>query len=478
MSAPGRPRARDRGPGDGPTGRPCRGSARARAAGARDRRRGEHRRSPALGRSRPRDRDRGAAAGARRRRLGGAASDPARTLPAGAWRARLAAAGSAAARSRRRRRSARRWRWRSPPTRSSGSPGRRRAARSRGPTTRASPPTCARRPTAIASTAGSSIRSARTCCRPGSRRSSSGSARLRGSGSAEQLRFASEFEPLDPEVRDVFLGRRSNRSAVVHLWRHAGGPRPTLICLHGHRQGHPSVDARLWDVRWLHRSLGFDVALFALPLHGPRTAGRRSGDGFLDGHPSETSAALAQSIWDLRRLAGWLQDEGAPALGVAGFGLGGFVAALFASLAPNLASVTLLAPIVSLETFAWRLLPPARRAEARAAGITDHWLSAAWARHDPRRLRPRVSHEARLDTGRAGRSDRAAARSAGALGALGAAGEPVVPRQPLRLARSPSGARADLRPPALEPCGYGAGIAGASAFARLRLAARFACRLA
>jgi hypothetical protein len=220
--------------------------------------------------------------------------------------------------------------------------------------------------------------------------------RLRGSGSAEHLRFESEFEPLDPEVRDDFLSRRANRTAHVHLWRHTSGPRPTLICLHGHRQGHPAVDARLWDVRWLHRTLGLDVALFALPLHGPRRSGWRSGDAFLDGHPCETSAALAQTIWDLRRLARWLQEQGSPMLGVAGFGLGGYAAALFASLAPNLASAILLAPIVSLETFSWRLLPPARRAEARADGITDHWLAAAWARHDPRRLRPRVAHEARL----------------------------------------------------------------------------------
>ena len=222
---------------------------------------------------------------------------------------------------------------------------------------------------------------------------------LRGSGSAEHLRFASEFEPLDPEVQGAFLARRANRTAHVHLWRHPAGPRPTLICLHGHRQGHVAVDARAWDVRWFHHALGLDVALFALPLHGPRASGWRSGAGFLDGHPSETSAALGQAVWDLRRLAGWLQAQGSPALGVAGFGLGGFAAALFASLAPNLASVSLLAPIVSLEDFAWRLLPPARRAEARAAGLTDHWLSAAWARHDPLRLRPRVSHEARLVMG-------------------------------------------------------------------------------
>jgi hypothetical protein len=223
--------------------------------------------------------------------------------------------------------------------------------------------------------------------------------RLRGVGSAEHLRFASEFEPLDPEVRDDFVSARANRTAHVHLWRHATGPRPTLICLHGHRQGHVAFDARAWDVAWLHRTLGFDVALFALPLHGPRATGWRSGAGFLDGHPSQTSAAIAQAIWDLRRLEGWLQAQGSPALGVAGFGLGGYTAALLASLASNLASAILLAPIVHLEAFAWRLLPPGRRAEARAAGLTDHWLSAAWARHAPLRLRPRVSHGARFVVG-------------------------------------------------------------------------------
>ena len=297
--------------------------------------------------------------------------------------------------------------------------------------------------------------------------------RLRGSGSAEHLRFASEFEPLDPEVRDAYLARRANRTAHVHLWRHASGPRPTLICLHGHRQGHPAVDARLWDVRWLHRTLGLDVALFALPLHGPRASGR-SGNGFLDGHPSETNAALAQTIWDLRRLSGWLQEQGSPALGVAGFGLGGYASALFASLAPNLASVILLAPIVSLESFSWRLLPPARRAEARAAGITDHWLAAAWARHDPRRLRPRVSHEARLVL--AGLVDRIVPPLQ-ALALWEHWGRPAHHWFPgshfVWLGRRQ--VRERFSAPALDALREGAGIAGASRLARLRLAARFAC---
>lgn len=219
---------------------------------------------------------------------------------------------------------------------------------------------------------------------------------LRGAGDAEHLSFTSEFEPVDPEVRESWLARRENRTAHVHLWRGRAEPRPTLVCLHGYRQGRVALDALAWDVRRLSGGFGLDVALFVLPLHGPRAHGWRTGAGFLDAHPSETSAALAQTVWDLRRFVGWLRSQGAPTLGIAGYGLGGYAAALFASLEPGLASALLLAPVVALDAFAARLTPPAQRAEARAAGLSDHLLDAAWARHAPLRLRPLVPHAARL----------------------------------------------------------------------------------
>jgi hypothetical protein len=222
------------------------------------------------------------------------------------------------------------------------------------------------------------------------------SVRLRGSGEAEQLRFASGFEPLDPEVRDAFAALHGNRTATATLWRRRGAPQPTLVVLHGHRQGFALLDAIAWQVRWLHGELGLDVAHLALPLHGPRSTGWRSGAGFLDGHPGLTCAALAQSVWDLRRLCGWLRAQGAPALGIAGYGLGGYVAALFASLDGGLANALLFAPVVDLAELSWRRLPSSLRAEARAAGLTEHWLAAAFARHAPLRLRPHVPHAARL----------------------------------------------------------------------------------
>src|SRR3546814_11298950 len=50
----------------------------------------------------------------------------------------------------------------------------------------------------------------------------------------------------------------------------------------------------------------------------------RSGAGFLDAHPLATNAAFEQAIWELRRLAGWLRAQGAPALGAYGKNLGGY----------------------------------------------------------------------------------------------------------------------------------------------------------
>ena len=222
---------------------------------------------------------------------------------------------------------------------------------------------------------------------------------LRGAGVCEHLTFPSEFEPQDPEIRAAYLEGRRNRTAHAALWRHRGEPRPTLICLHPYRMGRFALDARAWNVGWLHGELGFDVVQAVMPLHGPRALGRRSGAGFLDGHPLWTNAALGQSVWDLRRLVGWLRSQGAPSIGVVGLSLGGYVAALFASVDDRLACAVPMIPIVSLEDFAWRQLPPRRRAEARAAGQTPQLLARAWARHAPLRMRPHVSHEARLVVG-------------------------------------------------------------------------------
>jgi len=227
---------------------------------------------------------------------------------------------------------------------------------------------------------------------------------LRGLGRVERLTFESEFEPQDPEIRQAYLDVRANRTAHAVLWRREGRRRPTLICVHGYEMGRTAIDARLWNVEELRRTLGFDVAAVVLPLHGVRASGRRSGAGFLDGHPLFASAAVAQAVWDLRRIWGWLHTEGASGIGVLGFGLGGYIAAVLASVEDGLACSVPAFPVVSLENLVWRQMAPVRRAEVRAAGLTEHLLKTAWSRHSPLRMRPRVSHEARLIVG--GSADR------------------------------------------------------------------------
>jgi len=226
---------------------------------------------------------------------------------------------------------------------------------------------------------------------------------VRGFGSAERLRFESDYEPADPEVRDAFLGAQANRIAEAWLWRDGGAPRPALVCIHGYTGGRPALDARMFELNRL-RGLGLDVALFVLPLHGSRALGRRSGQGFLGGDPLWTSAAAGQAVWDLRRLTGWLRSEGAPVVGVLGGSLGGYIAALYASLDGRLGCAVPQVPAVRLARLVWTELPEAQRRALEAAGASEALLDEAWASHAPLRHRPRLAPESRMIV--AGAADR------------------------------------------------------------------------
>jgi hypothetical protein len=220
--------------------------------------------------------------------------------------------------------------------------------------------------------------------------------RITGAGQLEHLRFESEYQPNDPEIRDEYLAHHRNRTAHAYLWRHPSGPRPTLICVHGYRMGRISLDAPALGVDWLHRRLGLDVAVVVLPLHGPRAIRRRSGAGFFDTHPLWTNAALGQAIWELRRLGGWLRGQGAPLLGVFGISLGGYTAALFASIESRLACAIPMAPVVSLTAMIRRDLSEEKLRAREALGLTEEVLEQAWAPHAPLCHAPKVAKAGRL----------------------------------------------------------------------------------
>jgi hypothetical protein len=154
------------------------------------------------------------------------------------------------------------------------------------------------------------------------------------------LRFVSDYAPHPDEPgRGRWLAHAANRTAHAWLLEHTDRPRPWLVCVPGYRMGHPLVDFTGFPAAWLHHRRGLNVVIPVLPLHGPRTAGWRSGDGFLTGDYLDTVHLQAQAVWDVRRILGWLRARGAAPIGLYGVSLGGYTAALVAALEEDLACV-------------------------------------------------------------------------------------------------------------------------------------------
>ena len=86
----------------------------------------------------------------------------------------------------------------------------------------------------------------------------------------------------------------------------------------------------------LHSRLGLYVIFPVLPLHGPRGVGRFSGGEVLNPDYMRMVHLFAQAAWDVRRIISWVRARGAEQVGLYGVSLGGYVAALVASLEDGL----------------------------------------------------------------------------------------------------------------------------------------------
>jgi hypothetical protein len=161
----------------------------------------------------------------------------------------------------------------------------------------------------------------------------------------DRLRFASGYEPRQGEPgRERWLGYEANRTAHAWVLRHEGGPRPWLVCVNGYRTGNPMVDMLAFDAVRLHHRLGLNLVFPVSPLHGPRRAGR-SGDRVIYAGAMNLVHTLTQGVWDVRRLVSWLRRSGqAPAIGVMGLSLGGYLSALVAAFDDELDGVMLGVP--------------------------------------------------------------------------------------------------------------------------------------
>jgi hypothetical protein len=165
-------------------------------------------------------------------------------------------------------------------------------------------------------------------------------------GRYEVVSFPSGYEPYPEEPgRDRWLADRRNSIAYAWVLRHRE-PRPWLVCVHGAGMGHPAGDLRAFRAAWLHQTLGLNVALPIQARHGPRREGAPFGVGFPSDDLLDNVHAVAQSVWDIRRVVAWAREQSDTAIGLHGISLGGYTTALVAGLEPDLACAIVGVPAV------------------------------------------------------------------------------------------------------------------------------------
>lgn len=181
---------------------------------------------------------------------------------------------------------------------------------------------------------------------------------LRALGLSIPIDAEAELEKLGIDrsagLRDKYLRVRNNRVAHARWFRHAGEPRACAVLLHGYLGGNFALEQYVLPVRRLYDA-GLDVVLSLLPLHGPRRSELRNGwaaPAFPSNDPRFTIEGFRQLVSDQRALFGLLRAEGAPRLGVLGASLGGYSAALLATLEASLDFAVLFIPLAAIEDVA------------------------------------------------------------------------------------------------------------------------------
>lgn len=171
-------------------------------------------------------------------------------------------------------------------------------------------------------------------------------------GRAWDLAWTSRNTPWHPEIAPDYLATATNTTAHARMFRAADRPGPAVIAIHGYGAGHAHLEELLWPIGgWRRR--GLDVVLPVLPFHGRRgDPGRRATPGFPAADPRFTNEGFRQTVHDLTSLIGWLRAEGHGPIGLAGMSLGGYTAALLATLLPELSFVAMVIPLASIADFA------------------------------------------------------------------------------------------------------------------------------
>ncbi|MCC6809910.1 MAG: alpha/beta hydrolase [Deltaproteobacteria bacterium] len=216
-------------------------------------------------------------------------------------------------------------------------------------------------------------------------------------GSCEDLRFDSAYTPLVAAYAKGYLANAKNRVAHARHWFHGGGPRPTVIAIHGFTADLYALNEWFFALPWLYE-LGCDVLLFTMPFHGQRssTLAPFSGHGFFSGGIAGINEAFLQAVHDFRVFMDHLMIvRGVETVGVTGVSLGGYTSALLAAVEPRLAFSVPNVPLVSVADLAleWHPVSELIRAVMRIKGLPVQTLRRWLALTSPLSYTPLLPKE-------------------------------------------------------------------------------------
>jgi pimeloyl-ACP methyl ester carboxylesterase len=192
-------------------------------------------------------------------------------------------------------------------------------------------------------------------------------------GTCEDITFKSPYVPKLPRLREEHEKLGKTNIAHARFFRHEGGPRPTIIIVHGFMADLYALNEWFFALKWFY-DMGCNVVLFTLPFHGHRQPrfSPFSGHGFFAGGLSRVNEAFGQGIMDMRVLMNWLEDRHEiTSIGVTGISLGGYTSALAASVDKRLAFSIPNVPVVSISDLVleWEPIGTLMRAAMKLGGI-------------------------------------------------------------------------------------------------------------
>lgn len=220
-----------------------------------------------------------------------------------------------------------------------------------------------------------------------------------------QLSFDSSYQPLNPYAREQFQSMQRNSVAQARHWCHGDRPRPTLMVIHGFAADPYWLNAHALALASLYQR-GYDVLLFTFPHHGRRAEQGSwfSGQGLFGRGLVAFNEAPLHAIHDLRVFIDYLQQRGVEQIGVTGISLGGYTAALLASVDPRLDYCIPIVPAVSpIDVFLeWQPTGMLLSMLMRKQGVGVAQMRGLLAVHNPLTYRSPLDGERVLIIGGAG----------------------------------------------------------------------------